>query len=194
MTESAEERYAGRLEELDGVIERFHETVWASPELWHVTGVVAPALNAAREHVVVANARDRELRRRYQKERAERYASQAHAADEPVAPDVEPPDLLELHRFRAIEGFGEYLNALDHLRRLTAGKATYYRDVERRARLSWLLDLLASVQPQLAGEIREVWKTRRDSPEPLAHRAERFERETIEALVMVLAPLLEPAG
>lgn len=112
-------------------------------------------------------------------------------------------DEVRLQEVRAFEAKGTYDDAIDRLRSLTRGEATRLVDLKRRARLRWLLTLLADVQPETARELNDTWlQFQSEQAAAAGDRAdgapagarlrllEKREREMIDGLVRFLEPLL----
>lgn len=192
--EERERELEARLAALWSTLERFHEEVRADPDRWQDGKAVGQAWGAALE----IGSAEHELWNLYvqdaNRERARRVnVAQSQGLSGPEEAPAKRIDPVRLHRMRAHEASGTLDHAMAYLRHLTGGKATHYQDLERRARLRWLIDTLATLQPELASEIRATLEGTGRSHTGVPGFVERRERRTTEVLIRLLAPLLEGA-
>ncbi|MDQ2742609.1 MAG: hypothetical protein M3Z66_10010 [Chloroflexota bacterium] len=178
--------------EFDSALDLFHAAVRADPEVWRDTTAVREAWKVSVEREQVVNALHRLYLLASHRDPSRRLSiSQSEGLSESEQAPAEPMEPDRLHLIRLLEAQGTVVNATMHLRRLTDGVASYDQDLARRAFLSYVLEVLAGVQPGMAEEIREVWAQRRVQGTTMVAYAELWEQRTTEQLVRLLAPLLE---
>lgn len=203
------ETLRARRQDLKGALARFHLKALAAPEVWRDPQVGGKALACSFEY----RDTDYELHLLYGQrtalERQERISRAAGGgAPRGGAPltSVPFPDAQEVRAFEAREAF---YDAIDHLRQACdAETGAYVRRVDREevARLRWLLDILAEVQPDASRAIEDDWRRlwserravneHRSKPSPglsRSGRLERWQRETADKLAIFLEPLLPTA-
>ncbi len=178
--------------EFDSALDLLHAAVRADPEVWRDTTAVREAWKVSVEREQVVNALHRLYLLASHRDPSRRLSiSQSEGLSESEQAPAEPMEPDRLHLIRLLEAQGTVVNATMHLRRLTDGVASYDQDLARRAFLSYVLEVLAGVQPGMAEEIREVWAQRRVQGTTMVAYAELWEQRTTEQLVRLLAPLLE---
>jgi hypothetical protein len=185
------ERDLARIRELRGVVSEFHRRAEVEPAVWKDRQAAREAFGAARE------ARDIEhevgilylsqVRRveGYHRALAAGQVVEPHLGAEPVPPD-------RVHFAQALyyeEGFDHEIEQLRPLG--TAPDLVRRVSRERRARLRWLLTILAQVQPEAAQMVEDEWERMRNRlPGQAGPRIERWERRTGNWLASFLEPLL----
>jgi hypothetical protein len=187
------QRDLARLRELEAALTRFHEAAGANPEVWQDAPTVGAAMGAASE----LRAVEHELCSLYLRQMKRDWTRRVQVARGRGLPGPEHVpathmDPVRAQQGRALEAQEAFDEAIVRLQTLTGGEAGRHAEHERKARLRWLLTVLAQFQPEEARRIEETWAKMRARHEAgqLGPRLERWERQTGTWLARFLEPWL----